>query len=233
MYNIILFLALFSLTATAAQVSLFRHWWQQLALALAIAGITYAFYPRAIQFSSTDIEALLANADAMLDMSVVLVLEAVLMLILALFMLREMYSVIAFPWRAVLLLQYLPMASSVGVLCFYQVHVYQQGLQMDFDKTALAYGGAVAVAVVILAWLIKFLVPMRVLRLELKLAMHAAQIVIAVAVSVLTATYPYRSADIQPNLVEFAAVTALILVGVLVGYLRYQKNMQKLLMQER
>jgi len=233
MDNIILFLALFSLTATAAQVSLFRHWWQQLALALAIAAITYAFYPRAIEFSSTDIDALLANGDAMLDMSVVLVLEAMLMLILALFMLREMYTVIAFPWSAVLWLQYLPMASAVGVLCFYQVHVYQQGLQMDFDKIALAYGGAVAVAVVVLAWLIKFLVPMRVLRLELKLAMHAAQIVIAVAVSVLTATYPYRSADIEPNLVEFAAVTALILVGVLVGYLRYQKKMQKLLMQER
>ena len=149
MDNIILFLALFSLTATAAQVSLFRHWWQQLALALAIAGITYAFFPRAIQFSSTDIEALLANADAMLDMSVVLVLEAVLMLILALFMLREMYSVIAFPWRAVLWLQYLPMVSAVGVLCFYQVHVYQQGLQLDFDKIALVYGGGVAVAVVV------------------------------------------------------------------------------------
>jgi len=233
MDNIILFLALFSLTATAAQASLFRHWWQQLGLALAIAAITYAFYPRAIEFSSIDIDALLANGDAMLDMSVVLVLEAILMLILALFMLREMYTVIAFPWRAVLWLQYLPMASAVGVLCFYQVHVYQQGLQLDFDKIALAYGGAVAVAVVVLAWLIKFLVPMRVLRLELKLAMHAAQIVIAVAVSVLTATYPYRSADIEPNLVEFAAVTALILVGVLVGYLRYQKNMQKLLMQER
>lgn len=233
MDNIILFLALFSLTATAAQVSLFRHWWQQLALALAIAAITYAFYPKAIQFSNTDIDALLANGGAMLDMSVVLVLEAVLMLILALFMLREMYTVIVFPWKLVLLLQYLPMVSAVGVLCFYQVHVYQQGLEMDFDRTALVYGGAVALTVVVLAWFIKFLVPMRVLRLELKLAMHAAQIVIAVAVSVLTATYPYRSADIKPNLVEFGAVTALIVVGVIVGYLRYQRNMQKLLLQER
>jgi hypothetical protein len=231
--NIILFLALFSLTATAAQVSLFRHWWQQLALAVAIAGITYAFYPTAIEFSSTDIEALLADPTAMLDMSVVLVLEAVMMLILALFMLREMYTVIAMPWKLVLWLQYLPMVSAVGVLCFYQVHVYQQGLEMDFDQTALAYGGAVALAVVVLAWLIKFLVPMRVLRLELKLAMHAAQIIIAVAVSVLTATYPYRSADIEPNLVEFGAVTALILVGVIVGYFRYQRNMQKILLQER
>jgi hypothetical protein len=233
MENIILFLALFSLTATAAQVSLFRHWWQQLALALAIATITYTFYPRAIQFSNTDILALLANGDVMLDMSVVLVLEAVLMLILALFMLREMYTNIAFPWNLVLLLQYLPMASAVGVLCFYQVHLYQQGLELEFAQTALAYGGGVAVAVVVLAWLIKLLVPMRVLRLELKLAMHAAQIVIAVAVSVLTATYPYRSADINPNLIEFGAVSALILVGVLVGYVRYQKNLQKLLSQER
>jgi hypothetical protein len=231
--NIILFLALFSLTATAAQVSLFRHWWQQLALAVAIAGITYAFYPTAIEFSSTDIEALLADPAAMLDMSVVLVLEAVMMLILALFMLREMYTIIAMPWNLVLWLQYLPMVSAVGVLCFYQVHVYQQGLEMDFDKTALVYGGAVALAVVVLAWFIKFLVPMRVLRLELKLAMHAAQIIIAVAVSVLTATYPYRSADIEPNLVEFGAVTALIVVGVIVGYLRYQRNMQKILLQQR
>jgi hypothetical protein len=231
--NIILFLALFSLTATAAQVSLFRHWWQQLALAVAIAGITYAFYPTAIEFSSTDIEALLADPAAMLDMSVVLVLEAVMMLILALFMLREMYTIIAMPWKLVLWLQYLPMVSAVGVLCFYQVHVYQQGLEMDFDKTALVYGGAVALAVVVLAWFIKFLVPMRVLRLELKLAMHAAQIIIAVAVSVLTATYPYRSADIEPNLVEFGAVTALIVVGVIVGYLRYQRNMQKILLQQR
>ena len=174
MDNIILFLALFSLTATAAQVSLFRHWWQQLALALAIAAITYAFYPTAIEYSSTDIEALLADAGAMLDMSVVLVLEAVLMVILALFMLREMYSVIAMPWKLVLLLQYVPMVSAVGVLCFYQVHVYQQGLELDFDQTALAYGGAVALSVVALAWFIKVLVPMRVLRLEPKLAMHAA-----------------------------------------------------------
>ena len=233
MDNIILFLALFSLTATAAQVSLFRHWWQQLALALVIAVITYAFYPRAIEFSSTDIEALLANGDAMLDMSVVLVIEAVLMLILALFMLREIYQVIPFPWKAVLYLQYLPMASAVGVLCFYQVQLYQQGLAMDFDQIALAYGGAVAVTVVALAWLIRFLVPMRVLRLELKLAMHAALIVIAVAVSVLTATYPYRSADIQPNLVEFAAVAVLLVGGALLGYLRYQRNLQKILMQTR
>jgi hypothetical protein len=233
MDNIILFLALFSLTATAAQVSLFRHWWQQLALAVVIATITYAFYPKAITLSNTDVDALLADGGAMLDMSVVLVVEAVLMLILALFMLREMYSTIHYPWKVVLFLQYLPMASAVGVLCFYQVHVYQQGLEMEFAETALAYGGAVAVAVLLLAWSIKFLIPMRVLRLELKLATHAAQIAIAVAVSVLTATYPYRSADINPNLVEFAVVTAVIFVGAFVGYLRYQKATRKLLTQER
>jgi hypothetical protein len=233
MDNIILFLALFSLTATAAQVSLFRHWWQQLGLAMAIAAITYWFYPRAIQFSSTDVEALLVDGGAMLDMSVVLVLEAVLMLILALYMLREMYTVIPMPWRLVLFLQYLPMASAVGVLCFYQVHVYQMGLTLEFGETALAYGGGVALSVLMLAWLIKLLVPMRVLRLELKLAMHAAQIVIAVAVSVLTATYPYRSADIAPNLPQFAAVSVIMALGAAVGYLRYQRKLQKILITTR
>ncbi|MEH6591378.1 MAG: hypothetical protein V7746_14050 [Halioglobus sp.] len=233
MDNIILFLALFSLTATAAQVSLFRHWWQQLLLAVAIAAITFSFYPTAIEYSSTDIETLLADAVAMLDMSVVLVIEAVMMLILALFMLKDMYAPLTFPWKLVTFLQFLPMVSAVGVLCFYQVHLYQQGLQWDFDQTALIYGGAVALAVLVLAWFIKLLVPLRVLRLELKLAMHGAQIILAIAVSVLTASYPYRSSDINPNLVEFAAVTVLILVGFIAGYIRHQKTMQKLLIQER
>jgi VIT1/CCC1 family predicted Fe2+/Mn2+ transporter len=53
--NIILFLALFTGTATAVQVSLFRRAWQQLLLAAAIAVGTYLFYPTAIQFSSKDI----------------------------------------------------------------------------------------------------------------------------------------------------------------------------------
>lgn len=233
MDNIILFLALFSLTATAAQVSLFRHWWQQLGLALVIAAITYGFYPTAITFSSNDLTALLADPTAMLDMSVVLVLEAVVMLILALFMLREMYTVLVFPWKLILLLQYLPMVSAVGVLCYYQVHLYQQGLEFEFENTALGYGGVVACTVVALAWLIKLLVPMRVLRLELKLAMHSAQIVLAVAVSVLMATYPYRSADVKPNLTEFMAVLVLVLVGFVVGYLRYQRKTQKLLLQQQ
>jgi hypothetical protein len=231
--NIILFLALFSLTATAAQVSLFRHWWQQLALALVIAAITYAFYPNAIENSNTYIEALLADAGAMLDMSVVLVLEAVLMLTLALFMLREMYGELKLPWKLILLIQYLPMASATVVLCFYQVHVYQQGLELEFEQTALVYGGAVAAAVVVFAWLIKFLVPLRILRLELKLAMHAAQIVLAVATSVLTATYPYRSADIEPNLMEFGAISVLIVLGACIGYWRYQRTMNKLILRER
>lgn len=233
MDNIILFLALFSLTATAAQVSLFRHWWQKLGLALVIAAITYGFYPTAITFSSVDLEALLADPEAMLDMSVVLVLEAVVMLVLALFMVREMYTVLSYPWKLVLLVQYLPMVSAVGVLCFYQVHVYQQGLAFAFETTALGYGAAVACAVTALAWLIKLLVPMRVLRLELKLAMHSAQIVLAVAVSVLTATYPYRPADIQPNLLEFIAVVLLAVVGCVIGYLRYQRRVQKLILQQQ
>lgn len=231
MDNIILFLALFSLTATAAQVSLFRAWWQQLGLAVAIALITYGFYPTAITLGSNDLAALLADPVAMLDMSVVLVLEAAVMLVLALFMLREMYTVLVLPWKLVLLLQYLPLASAVGVLCFYQVQLYQQGLQLPFDQTALVYGAAVAAVVILLAWLIKWLVPMRVLRLELKLAMHSAQIVLAVAVSVLTATYPYRPADIRPKLVEFMAVVVLMAVGAFLGYLLYQRKILKLMSQ--
>ncbi|WNC72148.1 hypothetical protein RGQ13_18810 [Thalassotalea psychrophila] len=229
MDNIILFLALFSLTATAVQVSLFRHWWQQLALALVIAAITYCFYPTAIAYSTTDIEQLLANTNSMLDMSVVLVLEAVVMLILALFMLRDMYTRLVMPYKLIPHMQFIPMVSAVGVLCFYQVHLYQQALEWEFATTAFIYGGSVALTVVLFAWVIKFLVPARVLRLELKLAMHAAQIVLAVAVSILTARHPYLQSDINPNINEFIVVTIIISLGAVVGYVRYQYQSKKLL----
>lgn len=229
MENIILFLALFTGTATAVQVSLFRHWWQRLLLAAAIAVGTYLFYPTAIQFSSTDMEALLTTEAVMLNLSVVLVLEAALMLILALFMLRDMYTRLPMPWRVIPLLQYLPMVSSVGVLCFYQVHLYQQGIEWEFETTAHVYGGGVALGVLAFAWMIRFLIPLRLLRLELKLAMHAAQIVLAIAISILTATYPYRGSEIEPNLVQFLVGSAVFAVFVYLGYRRYQIQTNKLL----
>lgn len=228
MGNIILFLALFSLTATAVQFSLFRHGWQQLALAIFIAAITYGFYPTAIEYSSKDIETLLANSTAMMDMSVILVFEAVVMLILALFMLRDMYSRLRLPWKLIPYLQFLPAVSAVGVLCFYQIHLYQQAIELAFDTTALVYGGGVALTAIALAWVIKFLVPLRVLRLELKLAMHAAQIVLAVVTSILMTHQPYQGSDIKPNLIEFFAITVIIIIGALAGYIRHRYQTNKL-----
>jgi hypothetical protein len=76
------------------------------------------------------------------------------------------------------------------------VHLYQQGLEMDFDKTALAYGGAVAV-------------------------------------SVLTATYPYRSADIRPWTISKPTTPSrywrrLWVVGLLVGAIGFFCNQIKI-----
>jgi len=47
----------------------------------------------------------------------------------------------------------------------------------------------------------------------------------------LTATYPYRPADIRPNLVEFMAVVVLMAVGAFLGYLLYQRKILKLMSQ--
>jgi hypothetical protein len=86
------------------------------------------------------------------------------------------------------------------------------------------YGGGVAASVLLFAWLIRFLVPLRLLRLELKLAMHAAQIILAIAISILTATYPYRGSEIEPNLAQFGVVLLLFAGGAVLGYRRYLKH---------
>ncbi len=224
MENIILFLAIFCVTATAAQVSLFRRWWQKLGLAASIAAITYGFYPTAIRYSSIDVQSWLADSAAMLDLSVVLVLEAVMMLLIALFMLREMYAKLKFPWSIILLLQYIPMVSAIAVLYYYQVQLYHTGLSLSFATIAIAYGSACALAILVLAYVIKLMIPLRVLRLELKLAMHAAQIALAIAISVLTARYNRYNSQIEANTTEFIVVALLFIAVGLFGYLRYQRS---------
>jgi len=229
MENIILFLALFTGVATAVQVSLFRRWWQRVLFAAAIAAGAYLFYPTAIGFGRADVEDLLADEAAMLDLSTILVLEAVAMLVLALFMLRDMYVRPRLPWRLIPLFQYLPAATAIGVLGYYEVLLYQQGLDREFGETALVYGGGAALAVLVAAGLIEFSIPMRLLRLELKLAMHAAQIALAVAISVLTATYPYRGGGIEPDFAALSLVAALFVAFAFAGYRRHGIQTEKLL----
>lgn len=228
MGNILLFLALFTLTSTAIQLSLFRRWWQQLVPLGLIALILMAFWPRAIQLGAGDIQAWLTDPGAMLDLSVILVLEAFLMALIAIAMVRDIYQPLRPVMRAVLMLQYLPALTCAGILAYYLVHVYQQALPYEFRTIAMGYTTGAIAALALAGYLIRFLIPARVLRLELKLAMHAAQIALAVATSVLTARYPYRSSEIEPNLVEFGAVLVIVFVGAAAGLWWYRRSVLRM-----
>lgn len=226
MTNIIHFLALFTLTATAVQFSLFRRWWQGFIVAAFMALATYWFYPTAITLGKNELLQWLGDVPAMQNLAVILVLEAIFMLVLALMMLRDMYLPLSLPWSLILYLQFLPAVTTIGVLCYYQVSIYQQALPYDFALTAIAYGGGVALLLMVLAAFIKLLVPLRVLRQELKLAMHAAQIVLASAISVLTMKYPYAGVQSDVNWLAMAVVVVIVLVFVVIGYWRYQRQMR-------
>ena len=228
MTNIIHFLALFTLTATAVQFSLFRRWWQGFIVAAFMALATYWFYPLAITLGKNDLLQWLANAPAMQNLAVILVLEAIFMLVLALMMLRDMYLPLSLPWSLLLYLQFFPAVTTIGVLCFYQVSIYQQALPYDFALTAIVYGGGVALLLMLLAAFIKLLVPLRVLRHELKLAMHAAQIVLASAISVLTAKYPYAGVSSALEWKTLGMVAVIVVVFFFIGYWRYQYTLKKL-----
>jgi len=233
MENILLFLALFTLTASAVQLSLLRHWWQQIIVTVLIAAPVVVFYPTAIQLGSDDIQRWLTDPGAMLDLAVVLVLEAFIMTLLAAAMVQDMYQPLKRIVRVFIYLRFLPAVTCIGVLCFYLIDVYQLALPYEFRSIAYAYAFSAAIALAIAGWGIRFLIPARVLRLELKLAMHAAQIALAVAIAVLTARYPYRSSEIEPNLVEFAAVILILISGASLGLWWHRRQMKKLQLQTR
>jgi hypothetical protein len=228
MPSILLWLALFTLTASAIQVSLLRHWWEKTIPLILIGIALWLAWPWAITIGAVEVLAWLTDPRAMLDVSVVLILEAFTMVLLAALMVRDIYQPLTGAIRYVLWLQFLPAATCLGVLVYYLVHVYQMALPYEFETIALGYAGSIILALALAGFGVHWLIPSRVLRMELKLAMHAAQIALGVATSVLTSRYPYRSSEIEPNLLEFVVVLMIIFVGALAGLWRYRRQMSKL-----
>jgi len=231
MDNIILFLGIFTMTATAAQVSLLNTWWQRVGAMLALAVAVYWFYPFAIRQSTADLDLLINNPIAMQDLAVIIVLEAVVMVILSLFMLRDYYEPLKGAWSWILKLQYLPALTAIIMLGYWEIHLFYMGIDLPFEQTAMLYGGGTALGLLIAAYILRALMPIRVLRLELKLAMHGAQFVIAVATSVLMSRYPYRGTETETNALAFGVFVLIVIIMFALGVVLQKRHFSKKYLQ--
>ncbi len=227
MENIILFLGIFTMTATMAQVSLFKHWWQRLGAMVALAVAVYWFYPFAIRQSTTDLEMLLNNPFAMQDLAVIIVLEATVMVVISLFMLRDYYTPLKGPWAMILKLQYLPALTAIIMLGYWEIHLFHMGVSLPFEQTAMLYGGGTALGLLIGAYILRALMKVRVLRLELKIAMHGAQFVLAVATSVLMSLTPNRGTEMESNAAAFGIFCVIVAVMFVLGVWQQKRKFKK------
>ena len=80
------------------------------------------------------------------------------------------------------------------------------------------------IQIVSLGWV---MMRVRVLRLELKLAMHGAQLVLAIATSVLVSRYGYRGADIQADWMALVVFIIIVAVFSALGIIWQKRQFEK------
>lgn len=174
--------------------------------------------PFAIEQSKTQIQQWLQNPALMLDTSVVLFIDVALQIAFALFSARlltsgkEKKSVI----RTYRLLRYFPGILIFPVLFYALVQIIFAFPGASFNTLGWSFGAAVAVMVPALAWLLKWLLPEKDIRIELLFLLNLLIAIIGVVATVNGRTAVAAVGDVNWN--SLAGVIAISAVGIILGF---------------
>lgn len=164
MEQIILILMLFIAINCVFKLSLWR-WWQVSIYALAVAAFVVLSCPQAILQSKTQIADYLQDTEAMQDMAVVITLESALCFGFCVTYLRGLYGK-KNPWWARLLWWY-PSLLLFPVAFYGLTEAIFTFVGTPFLTTAWLVAASVLVLLPGLAWLVRYMVPEKDLRIEI------------------------------------------------------------------
>ena len=222
---IILILAL-SFLQLVVQISLTEKSWQKWLL-ISIMGIfSIATYPLAIEQSYTSIVELISNPKVLIDFSVIQISEAILGILLSVILLKKAIGEKTNLW--LVQLRFIP-----GIICFPAIFYGQSFLFMhipnqNFMRLAILIAIGLAALLALLTWGLKWLINELELRCEVKIFLHAAQVVLASVLYLLTAGIPVSTLPDNSSLQQFLVLFAGVFVFSVAGYLLYHIKMKRL-----
>ncbi len=206
-----------------ATASIERAWGRLLTVAT-VAAVVYAAYPIAVRYSLSAWVGGLDGADAQ-TLAAVLALDGVLGCAGAILLLRARHSPPLPRFRRLA-------AHHVGVipvlaLFYLEMKVFHAASAWSFSTTALVLCIAVVVAGAAGSEAIRRLLPDRDLRAELRLLVHAAQVMLAAGLTAFTLQGGVQSTATALEAGPHAVVAGAAALGVLVGYRSHRRRLRR------
>lgn len=200
-----------------------RAWGRLLAVAM-VAAIAYALYPVAVRQSLSAFIGGLDGADVQ-TLAALLALDGVLGCAGATLLLRARHGPPVHRFRRLA-------AHQIGVipvltLFYLEMKAFNAVSEWSFSTTALALCGAVVVAGLAGSEAIRRLLPDRDLRAELRLLVHAAQVMLAAGLTAfaLQGGVERRSAALEAG--PHAVVAGTAALGILAGYWSHRRRLRR------
>lgn len=202
--------------------------WVIFIYAFAASLLSFAMYPIVIEQPLTIISDLLANKTVVTDIAVLTTIEAVAGIFVSIFLLDNYFMERSKRKRYVYALKVVPGIIFVFALAYFQLQFFKIRAGEDFLATALIYCSIIFGFVSLLSIAIKQLITAESLRLELKILLNIAILVIGLWINSAVADYNLSHAE---TTIEWGALIAisLILVSLFgLGYLLSKMNFKKI-----
>ncbi len=213
---IILILSLF---AFAVRMTFFPKSAVQWLYVLGIAGGLYWAYPMAIEESYSGIQKTMTDLSVMTNFSTLVIAEGLLGCLLSIFYTKLMFGHrIKKYWNYVLYFS--------GFVFFVALYYLESLLfinvrDMEFDTLAMILAVVIPLALLGLKIFVKWLVPQTDLRTEMSFFLHLAQILLAIALSVIVLKLPVKTPENDTHLIEFIIILGGASLMALSGYFYY------------
>ncbi len=178
---------------------------------LLLAGVSFALYPMVINQPLTILSDLLSSTVVVENMALLTTAESVVGVFISIHLLDNYFLPKAKRTRGAWLLKIIPGVIVFFAVAYFELLFFKFRVGGDFLFTALMYSGVLGVGVVALALLLRYVLDGESLKLEVKLILNLAILVLGLLVSSSVADYNISRAQ---TTIEWKALVAIVLGAV-------------------
>ena len=194
-----------------------RHW-VILCYAMGAALISLLMYPIVIEQPLTIISELLGNEKIVVDIAVITSIESIAGIFMSALLLDNYFMEKSKRKKYLKVLKVIPGVVFIFGIAYFQLQFFKVRVGADFLTTAILYSAIIFISTSITAFLLRNTVKSESLRLELKVLLNIAILVIGLLVSSSAADYNSSNAE---TVIEWKALGTMLLIAsmiILMGY---------------
>ncbi len=186
-------------------------------------------YPLVILQPVTIVENLLADREVVINGAVLTSLEAIVGILLAVSLLDNYFAPRERRSRLLFLMKILPGLLTPVAILYFELIFFKIRVGGDFLVTALLYAGICLGGVMSVAWIMKRGVEGESLKLELKLLLNLAILVIGLLINSSVADYNISSAHVETEWGAMIALGGIVILFIALGYFTRNINLKNIL----